>query len=165
MDPYRYLPFLSRRVMQAWAAREQPSDHIAWTPLARPLADCRVALISTAGIALRTDQPFDQQGERDDPWWGDPTCRQLPADVTEADVRFYHLHIDATPAEEDLDVQLPLRRLRELVDAGVVGQISPRHFSIMGYVLDATELTTITAPELAKALTADRADLVLLVPV
>ena len=47
----------------------------------------------------------------------------------------------------------------------VIGTASPRHFSIMGYILDATELTQITAPELAQALIDDQVDLVLLVPV
>jgi D-proline reductase (dithiol) PrdB len=164
VDPYRYLPFLTRKVMQAWVAREQPPARVSWTPLHRPLAACRVALLASAGIALRSDRPFDQQGERDDPWWGDPSWRALPADVTEGDVRLYHLHIDPGPAEQDLDVELPVRRLRELVEAGVVGEVSPRHFSIMGYILDATDLVTRTAPQLADAMVADDVDLALLVP-
>lgn len=165
MDPYRYLPFLTRRIMRAWAEREQPPETLAWTPLDRPLAASRVALLTSAGVSLHTDRPFDQGGERADPWWGDPTWRSLPADVTVDDVEFSHLHVDHTPAEEDLDVVLPLRRLHELVDGGVVGSASPRHFSTMGYVLDATELTETTAPELAAALRDDEVDLVLLVPV
>ena len=35
------------------------------TPLRKPLAECTVALISTAGIARRDDVPFDQDGERE----------------------------------------------------------------------------------------------------
>lgn len=165
MDPYRYLPFMTRQIMQAWADREHPPDQTAWSTLAKPLADCRVALISSAGISLRTDEPFDQQRERDDPWWGDPTWRELPADLSETDVRISHLHVDCTPAEQDLNVVLPLRRLRELVDEDVVGEVSPRHFSIMGYILDATDLCNTTAPELAKELRNDNVDLALLVPV
>ena len=75
------------------------------------------------------------------------------------------MHIDASPAKQDLDVVFPLRRLRELVEAGIVGDVSPRHYSIMGYILDATELVNKTAPELASALTEDDVDLVLLIPV
>jgi D-proline reductase (dithiol) PrdB len=165
MDPYRYLPFTTRRVMQAWAEREQPPERVAWTPLRKPLSACRVALLSTAGISLVTDRPFDQQGERDDPWWGDPSWRSLPADVTVDDVEFSHLHVDSTPAEEDLDVVLPLQRLHDLVDDGVVGAAGPRHVSTMGYILDATELVDTTAPQVAAALGEDEIDLVLLVPV
>ena len=165
MDPYRYLPFMTRRIMQAWADREHPPEQVAWSPLTKPLARCRVALISSAGISLRTDEPFDQQRERVNPWWGDPSWRELSSDLTETDVRISHLHVDCAPAEQDLDVVLPLRRLRELVEAGVVGEVSPRHFSIMGYILDATELCNVTAPQLAKELIDDEVDLVLLVPV
>ena len=165
MDPYRYLPFLTRRVMQGWAEREHPSGPPSWTPLRAPLADCRVALLSTAAISLRSDRPFDQEGERADPWWGDPSWRILPHDVTGSDVRFSHLHVDPTPAAEDLDVVLPARRLHELADAGVIGSVGPRHISTMGYILDATELVETTAPEIATALTDDEVDLLLLVPV
>ena len=165
VDPYRYLPFMTRQIMQAWAAREHPPEQVPWSALTKPLAGCRIALISSAGISLRTDEPFDQQGERDNPWWGDPSCRELPADLTENDVRFSHLHVDCTPSEQDLDVVLPLRRLRELVEEGVLGEVSSRHFSIMGYILDATELCNTTAPQLSKELLDDDVDLVLLVPV
>lgn len=165
MDSYRYLPFLSRKVMQAWAEREQPPEHASWTPLTKPLSRCRVALISTAGIASLTDQPFDEQAERDDPWRGDDGWRAVPGDATEADVGVHHLHIDRTPVEEDLEVVLPVRRLAELAADGVIGEANHRHFSIMGYILDATGLQTVTAPELGAELTADAVDLVLLVPV
>ena len=165
MDSYRYLTFAARQVMQAWAERERPPAQVDWAPISKPLDRCRVALISSAGLALRTDQPFDQQGERDNPWWGDPSWRALPAELDSADVTIGHLHIDHRPVEQDIDVVLPVHRLRELVDQGVVGGISPRHFSIMGYQLDATELVTSSGPELGAALVADGVDLALLVPV
>ena len=165
MDPYRYLPFLSRQVMQAWADRQQPSADVAWTPISKSLSECRVALITTAGIAARDDTPFDQQGERENPWWGDPSWRRLANDVTEADVSVCHLHVDRTSIEDDLDVAFPLRRLAELATAGVIGDVSAHHYSIMGYILDAVALVTDTAPELAADLAAGDVDIVVLVPV
>jgi D-proline reductase (dithiol) PrdB len=165
MDPYRYLPFLARKVMQAWTEREQPPEHVSWTPLTKPLSRCRVALISTAGIAPLGDEPFDEQAERDDPWRGDDGWRAVPATATATDVGVHHLHIDRTPVEEDLEVALPSRRLAELAAGGVIGEANHRHFSIMGYILDATGLVTVTGPELGSELVADDVDLVLLVPV
>lgn len=38
-----------------------------------PLSPCRVALINTVDLALLDDEPFEHRGERDDPWWGDPS--------------------------------------------------------------------------------------------
>lgn len=165
MDPWRFLSFTTRKVMQAWADREQPPHQVAWSRLDKPLDQCRVALISTAGVALRSDEPFDQAGERANPWWGDPSWRRIPSDTTEADVEIGHLHIDTAPAEKDLDVVLPLRRLAELSTGGVVGSSAPNHYSIMGYILDAAELVDDTGPELADALRQDDVDLALLVPV
>ena len=87
---------------------------IPFTPLARPLRECTVALVSTAGVARNDDRPFDQEGERRNPWWGDPSFRAIPLGTTEKDVRLYHMHIDPRFGESDLDVVLPMRRLAEL---------------------------------------------------
>ena len=151
--------------MQAWREREPEHDHVPWTPLGKPLREARVALISTGGIARLDDVPFDQEGERRNPWWGDPTHRVLPREVTTADVRVYHLHIDPRPASRDLDCVLPLRRLDELVAAGEVGSSASDHYSVMGYILEPTELVERTAPAIAAALVEDQVDLALLVPV
>ena len=68
IDSYRFLDFASRQVMKAWAARQE-SGVIPFTRLAKPLRECTVALVSTAGVARNDDRPFDQEGERRDPWW------------------------------------------------------------------------------------------------
>ena len=103
VDSYRFLDFASRQVMKAWAARQEP-DVIPFTPMTKPLAECTVALVSTAGIARNDDVPFDQERERRDPWWGDPSFRVIPLRTTERDVRLYHSHIDPRFGEADLDV-------------------------------------------------------------
>src|SRR6476661_485122 len=121
IDSYRFFDFASRQVMKAWAARQEPGM-IPFTPLTKPLSECRVALLSTAGVARNDDRPFDQEGERRNPWWGDPSYRAIPPGTTERDVRLYHLHIDPRFGESDLDVVLPMRRLVELAGGGIVGR-------------------------------------------
>ena len=82
---------------------------IPWTPLAKPLSECTVTLISSAGIALKSDRPFDQEGERQNPWWGDPSYRILPKTATSQDeVRLYHMHIDPSYAEQDFELPVPV---------------------------------------------------------
>ena len=110
IDSYRFLDFASRKILQAWAARTEPGA-IPFTPLAKPLSECTVALLSTAGVARNDDRPFDQEGERRNPWWGDPSFRAIPQGTTERDVRLYHMHIDPRFGQADLDVVLPMRRL------------------------------------------------------
>lgn len=164
IDSYRFLDFASQQVMKAWAAREA-FDAIPFTPLAKPLRECTVALVSTAGIARNDDRPFDQDGERRNPWWGDPSYRTIPLGTTERDVRLYHMHIDPKFGEADLDVVLPLRRLAELADQGVVGRPAPTHYSMMGYVLEPKELIETTAPAIAERMRAERVNAAALVPV
>jgi len=163
IDSYRFLDFGSRQVMKAWAARQEPGV-IPFTPLGKPLRECTVALVSTAGVARTDDRPFDQDGERRDPWWGDPSFRAIPLGTTEKDVRLYHLHIDPRFGEADLDVVLPMRRLAELAGEGVVGRPAPTHYSVMGYILEPTELVQTTAPAIAERMRAERVDAAALVP-
>lgn len=164
IDSYRYVDFATRQIMKAWAARQEPGE-IPFTRLRKPLRECTVALVSTAGIARHDDRPFDQDGERRDPWWGDPTFRKLPFGTTERDIRVYHLHIDPRFGEADLDVLLPMRRLAELASEGVVGRAAPTHYSFMGYLLDTTELERKSAPAMAESMLAEHVDAVVLVPV
>jgi D-proline reductase (dithiol) PrdB len=164
IDSYRYVDFATRQIMKAWAARLEPGA-IPFTRLRKPLRECTVALVSTAGIARNDDRPFDQEGERRDPWWGDPTFRKVPLGTTEKDIRVYHLHIDPRFGEADLDVLLPMRRLAELADEGVVGRPAPTHYSFMGYILDTTELEQETAPAIARCMREEQVDAVVLVPV
>jgi hypothetical protein len=68
VDSFKYMDPISRTVMKAWIKRERavPRD-VPWTALDSPLGECRLALLSSAAIALRDDQSFDQDGERSTP--------------------------------------------------------------------------------------------------
>lgn len=88
----------------------------------------------------------------------------IPLGTTEWDVRLYHLHIDRRFGEADLDVVLPMRRLTELASNGIVGRAAPRHYSIMGYILEPTVLVEETAPAIAEAMRRDGVDAAALVP-
>jgi D-proline reductase (dithiol) PrdB len=80
------------------------------------------------------------------------------------DVRLYHLHIDPSYAEQDLNCLFPLTRLQELAAAGEIGRSAPRHYSMMGYILRPEQLLAETAPALIRNLKDDYADVVVLVP-
>jgi D-proline reductase (dithiol) PrdB len=163
VDSYRFISGITRRMCKQWAKMESPRL-IPWTPLAKPLSECSVAMISSAGIALKDDLPFDQEGEKRNPWWGDPSFRILPKDASQEDVRFYHLHIDPSYAEQDLNCLLPLQRLAQMEANGRIGRVNPRHYSIMGYILNPDELLCDTVPALIRNLKEDLADVVVLVP-
>lgn len=167
IDSYRFLDFTTRKIMKAWAKRDNArAKHqtTPWTPMTRPLNQSRVALISTAGIARADDVPFDQEGERQNPWWGDPSYLVVPRESTEEDCKLYHMHIDCQTGEKDLDVFLPLRRLDELVKDGIVGESAASHYSIMGYQLCTDTLENETAPAMLNQLKSESVDAVVLIP-
>ncbi len=163
VDSYRYISGITRRMLRTWVEMEKPRP-IPFSPLCKPLKQSKVALLSSAGIALKSDRPFDHEGERRNPWWGDPSYRVLPATATEADVNLYHLHIDPRPAYQDLNCLFPLVRLKELERLGEVGASAEQHFSMRGYILQPETLLKETAPAIIHDLRAERADVVVLVP-
>ncbi len=156
--------FANRQIVTAWTARE-PEREIPWTPLAKPLSETRVALVSTAALALNDDTPFDQKGERRDPWWGDPTFRVLPSDTRTGDAKSYHMHIDTSVPDRDLDSVMPLARLAELEAEGFVGASVPSHYSFMGYILKPKELLERSTPAMIERMKRESVDAALLVPV
>lgn len=163
VDSFRFLDGISKRLIKSWIRLESPRE-IPWTPLGKPLSEATVALISSGGIARKTDRPFDQEGERRNPWWGDPSYRIIPQGTKTQDVRVYHMHIDASLAEQDVNCLLPLERLDELVRLGLVGRAAPTHYSFMGYILDPEELLAKTLPAIIAGLHRDGVDAVVLVP-
>jgi D-proline reductase (dithiol) PrdB len=164
VDSYRFITGITKRMVKTWVGMEKPRE-IPWTPLTKKLAVCTVATIVTAGMALKSDQPFDQEGERRDPWWGDPSYRVIPATATEQDVSFYHMHINPSYALQDLNCMLPLGHLQELERAGEIGRSAPRHYSIMGYLLKPEQMLRESIPAIIESLRQDQVDVVLIVPV
>ncbi len=125
-----------------------------------------MALVSTAGLSSPPDPPFDMDFERAHPTKGDPSWRRIPSTASSATVEANHLHIDTGYIERDLNVALPLDRLRELAAEGVIGAVADTHYSFMGYQGNDTRvLEEKSAPEIASALRSEEIDLVLLAPV
>ena len=136
-----------------WTCFDTPSPR---TQPKRPLAEARVALISTAGAHLPDDRRH--AGGAD----GDHTYRVIPADATE--VALHHGGYDTKRARLDPNVVFPLSLLRELADEGLIGEVAPTAYSFMGYIPDTAPLLHETGPEVARALIGDAVDLALLVP-
>lgn len=164
VDSYHFLDRLTTRAMKGWAERE-PVRAIPWTPLSKPLSECRLALVSSAAIALKSDIPFDLELERRNPWISDPSYRVLPRDATEDDVTIYHLHIDRRFAQQDLNCIFPLQHLASLEAVGEIGYVAPRHYTFMGYTCEAAPLIANSLPGILRSLQEDQVDAVLLIPV
>ena len=166
VDPYRFTGRYIKNVISEAIARTTPPADLPWTTLNKPINESRVALLSTAGISMRDDVPFDMDGERANPVWGDPSWRRIAGNATSADIAVNHLHIDTSYIERDINVALPTERLAELAAAGIVGDSAPHHYSIMGFQGDdSSVLENRSAPEIACAMHDDEVDLAILAPV
>ena len=165
-DPWRFLEPRAAETTAARIAKQPPHPPIPWAAVAKPLSESKVALLSTAGISMKGDSPFDMESERRHPTWGDPTFRRILSHATAADVEVNHLHINTVFIRRDLNVALPLDRLRELIREGVVGSAAETHYSTMGYQGSSTKvLENETAPAIAAAMAKESVDLILLAPV
>jgi D-proline reductase (dithiol) PrdB len=67
--------------------------------------------------------------------------------------------------ENHKNLALPLDRLRELKQEGLIGGLAKRHYSFMGSITAPGRLVQITAPEIGRCLAEERVDAVLLTPV
>jgi D-proline reductase (dithiol) PrdB len=126
-----------------------------WVP-GPPLPQCRVTLISTAGLHRRTDRHFEgMTGE----------YRVIPKEPSAKDLVMTHVstNYDRTGFQQDWNVVFPLDRLRELSEEGVIGSVADYHYSFMG-TADPSMMEP-AARNLAGFLKGDRVNAVLLVPV
>jgi D-proline reductase (dithiol) PrdB len=132
-----------------------------FSPLPRPLRNCRVALIATAGLHLPGQDPFDMTDKN-----GDPSYREIPSGVGVGRLTVTHDYFPRADASADPNLVLPIDPLRELAREGAVGSIAPRFFSFMGHIQGEhlRTLTGTTAPEVARALKADAVEAVFLTP-
>ena len=137
-------------------------DPVPWTPLEKPLRLCRLALVSTAGLVLPEQEPFDA-GVRG----GDFSFREIPADADPKRL------VDCQRSDSydhggvrlDPNLAFPLDRVRELCSRGRIGSVNSRHFSFMGSITAPGRLVRQSAPVAARRLVEDQVDLALLVPV
>jgi D-proline reductase (dithiol) PrdB len=164
VDSFKYLPSLVTRYYQM--SRVKTEFPIPWTPLVRPLNQARFSLITSGGLYhLGHEPPFDLDGERDRPDWGDPSYRTLPADMDVNDVRVSHLHLKSADIEADMNILLPIQRFQELVEANRIGSLAGETYSFMGYQgfpADQQPWKEVYGPEVAGKLLADQVNCVLL---
>src|SRR5438093_5435887 len=121
-----------------------------------PLAERRVAIVSSAGLVVRGERPF--RGREAD-------YRVIQAATRPDQLLCSHISInfDRTGFQEDWNVVFPLDRLGELAAAGAIGSVAATHYSFMG-ATDPVQMEPF-AREVAGRLKSDSVDAVILSPV
>jgi D-proline reductase (dithiol) PrdB len=150
---------IGRQVLLTFPCLE--NDTAPWTPLRHALSHSKLALVTTAGLHLRSDTPFIS-----DPKGGDASYRILPATAKAGEIVQSHVSIgfDHTAIYRDLNVTFPIDRLQELLRQGVVGSLGQQNYSFMGALRNPHRLIEETGPEVAQRLQDDGVEVVLLTP-
>ena len=162
----RWLAWLFTRypaLVRRWARKADIVTHsdTPWTPLNKEISTCRIALITTGGVHLKSQASFDMFNPS-----GDPSYREIPADIPADQLSIAHNYYDHKDADRDVNIIFPYERLRELAQQGEIGEVNDRHFSFMGHIagdlIDA--LVKNTGPRVVDSLVEDSVDAVVLTP-
>ena len=164
VDGFLFLP----PALRVWINKDIPqqafSGEIPWTPLDKSIRETTFTLMTSAGISMKSDPPFDMDREKAEPTWGDPSYRQIPKTATENDIEVNHLHVNTAYIKQDLNVMLPLARFRDFEQEGFIGKLAPTCYSYYGYQMDPTVLLTETMPQVAEKMRQESVEAVLLTP-
>src|SRR5574337_799140 len=118
-----------RLYMQAY-----PYRHIDWRPgaqLRKPLSESKIAVVTSAAFYGPDQKAFDPTVRG-----GDYSYREIAEDVRLETLQIGHKSdaFDHSGIERDKNLALPLDRLRELKQERCIGDVAPRHYSLMGSI-------------------------------
>ena len=150
-----YLPILAEHAAPKPPRKLRRAPRTAWQPLAKPLNEMRVSLVTSAAIRQTNQRAFTAGGD---------TSHRRIAAKPDVEVTVDHHSPVGADVRRDAEVVFPRRALQELARKGIVGSVAHAHFSIYGGISDHAAITETLAPELARRLAAMRVDLALMVP-
>jgi hypothetical protein len=133
VDGFRFLPPSLKAWIRTFIPDEEFKGPIPWTPLRKPLNQTTITLVTSAGISLKTDSPFDMEREKRESVWGDRSYRTIPRGTTEKDIDVNHLHINTHYIRQDINVILPLGRFEEFEKERIIGRLAPTSYSFYGF--------------------------------
>ncbi len=144
--PVPYMETIARRYAQLgyqayrWFAADAPA---AFTPLAKPLAQARLGMLSSAD---------------------DCSIREIAATTPDAKLRFSHITENyLVDPRRDPGCIFPLRALREAVAQGLIGRLADVVLSCMGGVYSQRRVREDVAPAVLAAMQRQEVDAALLI--
>jgi D-proline reductase (dithiol) PrdB len=130
-------------------------DTPPWTPLRKPLAKSKVALMSSGGVLYRDQPRFHRE---------DVSYRLIPKQATQAELDIWHFGYRTADAQADHNCVFPLARMRELETDGTIGELADPAYSFMGGIYSARKVREELAPRIADELKQAHVDAFYLVP-
>jgi D-proline reductase (dithiol) PrdB len=134
--------------------RIRTSDDIPWAPLKRPITEATVALVTTGGVHLCSQEPFNLHS--------DASFRTIPRTASFGELCITHEHYDRRDAAADPNLVFPLERLLELEVTGIVGRVADAQYGF-GFVEYPKDLQ-VPGHEVGLLLAQAHVDLAVLVP-
>ena len=128
----------------AQVARPMVFEDTPWSPFKKRLSESKVAVLTTGGVYVEGQQPFDPGGD-----W---SYREIPLDTPLDQMRVAHTHYDTTGVPEDVDSVFAVHRLQEMVSEGMVREALTPTYSFMGYSPEPSGRMEVTGPEVARRL-------------
>jgi len=164
VDGFRFLP----PGLAAWVRKFIPDEEfkgfIPWTPLAKPLSQTTLALVTSAGISLKTDCPFNMEREKKEATWGDRSYRAIPRGTTEKDIEVSHLHMNTDWIRQDINVILPLARMAEFEQEKIIGRLPPTSYSFYGFQWQNTDFLKEAIEPISNRMKREAVDAILMTP-
>lgn len=156
-----------RRRFEAWKPRDEfASDYpfvknrrAPFTPARRALPMLNLALISSAGAYIDGTPSFDTSSPE-----GDVSFREIPLEIEPSDLRFAARGYDPAAVQKDPNAQLPIERLLEFEQNGIIGQLNSVFWSFCGFIPDAEKVANELAPKLVERVRRYEVQAALLIP-
>src|SRR5436305_13979032 len=131
------------------------NEDVPWTPLRKPISQCKVALMSSGGILYRDQPRFHRE---------DASFRLIPKAATQSELDIWHFGYLTRDAKADHNCVFPLARMRELEADGVIGELADPAYTFMGGIYSARAVRDELAPKIADELKRAHVDAFYLVP-
>ncbi|MFW5790390.1 MAG: glycine/sarcosine/betaine reductase selenoprotein B family protein [Bacillota bacterium] len=131
-----------------------------WAEFNKTLKESKVAVVSTGGLYVNCDKPFQIEDRED----VDESFREIPLGIESEQIEIAHEHYEKRYVNKDINTVFPVERLKELVEEGFIGELSNYNFSISGYIPKPDQLFA-TGKEIAEKLSKLEIDAVLIIPV
>lgn len=171
----RLIEHVAERQCQSYSGTSKWTyDDGPFTSLQKPLAESKLALLTSSGHFVDGDDPepfgVKQMAQKEatarigDFLKVEPTLSSIPASTHNDDLRVRHGGYDIRGAQADPNVVFPLERLREFEREGTIGELATEAFSFVGACAQ-TRLLKHTGPQWASKLQEQQIDAILLVPV
>ncbi len=135
------------------------NTYAPFTPMRRALPMLNLALISSAGAYIDGTDAFDLDTKD-----GDINFREIPVEVEAEDMLYSAKGYDAEAVKSDRNSLIPIERLLEYAENGVIGKLNNVWWSLSSHIPNAALVANELAPRIAERLASYEVQAALLVP-